>query len=497
MKFYTNVTQKGNNLLVCGYENGSRSLLKVPYQPFLFINSKNKTEYKTLSGQYVERIDFDSMSEAREFVKRYEGVDGFNIYGMTQWVYPFINDYYDEEITFDSSLISVVTIDIEVAADEGFPSVDLANKPITAITLRKRGKSVVLGCGEYKNTRDDVKYVQCNNESDLLTRFLQIWQSKSYYPDVVTGWNVEMFDIPYIHNRIKNVLSQQEANKLSPWNIVDDREIRMSTGFAYTAKVIAGISVLDYLQLYKKFSYTPQESYRLDHIANYELGEKKLDYSEYGSLIDLYKFDYQKFIDYNLMDCELVDRLEEKLKFIEQVFTLSYDGKVNYIDTFTTVRMWDVIIHNYLLAQGIVVPQPKPPEKDEPIVGAYVKDPQVGMHDWVVSFDLNSLYPHLIMQYNISPETYITTVDTMSIDTIIDGGYNRPEIRSFLDNNNVTIAATGCVFRKDIEGFLPSLMRTIYNDRVRYKKQMITAKKEMELISAEIKRRNLSVNRDE
>ena len=494
MKFYTNVSQKGQNILVVGYEDGRRFLRKVPYSPYLFVKSNKPSKYKTLQGDPVERIDFTNTYEAREFVKQYDGVNGFEIFGMTNWVYPFINDEYPGEIDFDPKQISVVTIDIEVAADEGFPSVELASKPITAITLRKNGISMVLGCGEFTPTSDKVKYIECSDEAHLLEQFLMVWQSKSFAPDVVTGWNVEMFDMPYIHNRITNVLDSKEANKLSPWGIVDDREIKMSSGFSYISKTIQGITVLDYLQLYKKFSYTPQESYRLDHIANYELGEKKLDYSEYDSLLDLYKKDYQKFIEYNIKDCELVDKLEDKLKFIEQVFTLAYDGKVNYVDTFTTVRMWDIIIHNYLLNKNVVVPQVRSPEKDEPIVGGYVKDPAVGMHKWVVSFDLNSLYPHLIMMYNISPETFVTMIDGISIDGALKGAYNRGDIKELLDNNN-TIAATGCVFTKEVQGFLPCLMERVYNERVEYKKKMIEAKKEyQENPSFEIEKRIAKYN---
>ena len=150
-----------------------------------------------------------------------------------------------------------------------------------------------------------------------------------------------------------------------------------------------------------------------------------MDYSEYDSLFGLYKNDFQKFIEYNIKDVDLVDRLDEKLKLIEQVFAIAYDGKVNYQDAFTSVRMWDIIIHNYLLNQGIVVPQLRVGEKDGQIIGAYVKDPKVGMHKWVVSFDLNSLYPHIIMQYNISPETYVGHISAINgedgVIKILDG----------------------------------------------------------------------------
>jgi DNA polymerase elongation subunit (family B) len=228
-----------------------------------------------------------------------------------------------------------------------------------------------------------------------------------------------------------------------------------------------------------------QESYRLDHICNVELGERKMDYSEYDSLFDLYKKDYQKFIEYNIRDVDLVDRLEDKLKFIEQVLAIAYDGKVNYQDTFTSVKMWDVIIHNYLLSQRIVVPQNKRTSKDRQIIGAHVKDPQVGMHKWVVSFDLNSLYPHLIMQYNISPETYAGHMEGLGgddgVDRMLDNYLNDFNVKNHITSNNLTCTGSGSLFSKNEMGFLPRLMQKMYDDRVVYKKRMIEAKQKHEL----------------
>ena len=234
------------------------------------------------------------------------------------------------------------------------------------------------------------------------------------------------------------------------------------------------------MQAYKKFSFSQQESFKLDHIAFIELGERKLDYSEYESMHDFYVKDFQKYIDYNIRDVELVDKLEDKLKFLEQIFAIAYDGKVNLIDAFTSVRMWDIIIHNYLLKKGIVVPITDKQDKDGQIVGAYVKDPQVGRHDWVVSFDLNSLYPHLIMQYNISPETIVGQLPGTSIESILDGALNDEDIRSSMERDNVAVAASGFKFSRDQQGFLPALMFNMYNDRVKYKKQMIAAKQQYE-----------------
>ena len=468
-RFYTNFYARGNKIYLRGYQNGKRIDEEVEYQPYLFIPSVNG-DYLTLDNKKVGKVNFSTMREARDFVKQYSDITNFKFYGLTNYPYVFINDEYPGQIDYDPEVISVVTIDIEVASDDGFPDIKLASKPITAISLRKNGRSIVFGCGYYKPKSDDVIYVLCKDEKDLLAKFILIWNHPDWAPDVLTGWNVEFFDVPYIVNRIIGQLGEKEAKKLSPWKFLDEKEIIVRDQ-KNQAFVPAGITILDYMHLYKKFSFTNQESYRLDHIANIVLGERKLDYSEYDSLLDLYKKDYEKFIDYNIHDCVLVDRLEDKLGFIKQVFALAYDAKVNYNDTLTTVRPWDVIIHNYLLDQKIVIPQQKIEDNYDTLVGGYVKDPQVGMHKWVVSFDLNSLYPHLIMQYNISPETFMGRRSSFpSIDNILNG--------DFLNQDPLNaVTANGCLYSKTKQGFLPALMEKMYNDRVVYKDKMIEAKK--------------------
>ena len=231
------------------------------------------------------------------------------------------------------------------------------------------------------------------------------------------------------------------------------------------------IAALDYFDLYRKFTYTNQESYRLDHIAEVELGVKK-DENPHETFRDWYTKDYQSFIDYNIKDVELVDALEDKMKLIELCLTMAYEAKVNYVDVLGSVRYWDVLIHNYLMNKGIVIPQKKSTNKSSKYVGAYVKEPQVGMHKWVLSFDLNSLYPHLIMQYNISPETMKSekTVPGMSVDKLL----NQEVDTSILDT--VTMTPNGALFRTDKQGFLPEIMAKMYEDRVKYKQYMLEAK---------------------
>lgn len=488
-KFYTNVSLYRNDILLRGYENGKRFQQTIPYRPYVFVPSRGNidTPYRNLKGQKFDKMEFPTISEASNFVNEYKDYDNFSIYGLSarpHFVYTFIRDHFPGNIEYDPKVISVVSLDIETASDDGFPDIATANKEVIAITVRRNGKSVVLGCHPYNVKDDSVTYMHCSSERDLLEKFIQVWRSEEYNPDVLTGWNVEFFDIPYLVNRIKRELGDVYAKKLSPWNVLNKRKVTI-VGREHEVYDPAGVTILDYMQLYRKFTFVMQESYKLDHIAHVELGERKIDYSdEYESLHDLYEKNFDLFIDYNIKDVVLVDRLDEKLKLIEQVYALAYDGKVNFQDTFTSVRMWDIIIHNYLMDKNIVVPPIQIKEKERQIMGAYVKDPQVGMHKWVVSFDLNSLYPHLIMQYNISPETFVDTISSLSfddgIDRILDGALNDMGIRNELEAQNVTVAASGCMFDKDRIGFLPELMQKMYDDRVVYKKLMLEAKQRYE-----------------
>jgi DNA polymerase elongation subunit (family B) len=489
-KFYTSAFLYRNEIYLRGYEEGKRTQRRLPCKPYLFINSKREDAvYHNLKGGPVDRVDFDSSGEARDFIKRYADVDGFDVYGLTNYVYTFLNDHYPGTIDYDPRLVSSVNIDIEVAADAGFPNPATAEKEITAITLERDGMYVVLGCGEFKTDDPKVRYIKCEDETKLLLKFLDAWRVIN--PDVVTGWNTDNFDIPYIVNRIRRILGEHMIKKLSPWEIVEERDIIRPKSVARAGKGIDdrvekvydiyGVSSLDYLQLYKKFSFSNQESYRLDYIASVELGVKKIDYSEYGSLLDLYKQNYQKFIEYNIRDVQLVKKLDDKLKLIEQVMAIAYDAKVLYPDSMTSVRIWDVIIHNYLLDQRIVIPQKKPGSKEKNIIGAWVKDPLLGMHEWVVSFDLNSLYPHLIMQYNISPETYFGTLgldEESAVEKIMNGHLDT--CREDIVSNNLACTGSGILFEKNKQGFLPKLMQKMYDDRVVYKRKMIEAKHEHE-----------------
>jgi len=483
--FYTNVICVGNNILYRGVENGRRVKLRVGYTPTMFLPSQKETKWKTLHGEYLDEIMLGSIRECRDFINRYEDVENFKIYGNTRYEYAYIADEFKGAIDWDQAKINIAVIDIEVGSENGFPDPYKVNEPITAIAVKTLdGDMKVYGCGSFNNTRDDVTYIKCRDEYDLCKRFLEDWKYNT--PDIITGWNTRFFDIPYLVNRFVKILGEDEMKNLSPWGIVQERKTNIK-GRELISYEIYGISSLDYIELYKWFAPggKSQDSYRLDNIANIELGKKKLSYDEFENLHQLYKLNYQKFIEYNIVDVELIVELEAKLKLIELSLTLSYDTKSNYGDVFTQTRMWDAIIYNYLLERNIVVPPNETSVKDGAFEGAYVKDPQIGVHDYVASFDLNSLYPHLMMQYNISPETIIEVKDyDDNMRQIISDGVNVDKMLSKeVDTSKlqgVTITPNGQFFRTTEQGFLPKMLEEMYEDRKKFKKLMLSAKQEYE-----------------
>ena len=471
--FYTNVQLIGNQFLVRGVDGGKRYEHRDEFFPTLFVKSKKKSKYKTLNGEPVESINPGTVRECRDFYKKYEDIENFEIYGNDRYIYQYISEKYPEdEIKFDISKIKLVTLDIEVASEEGFPDVESCSEEILAISIQDytTKQIVTWGSKPFANNRKDVTYRHCPTEHELLGSFINYWMKD--VPDVITGWNIQLYDIPYIAKRIERILGEKLMKRLSPWGLVSQSEIYIN-GRPNTVFDVGGVTQLDYIDLYKKFTYKAQESYRLDYIASVELGQKKLDHSEFDTFKDFYTKGWQKFIEYNIIDVELVDRLEDKMKLIELALTMAYDAKVNYNDVFYQVRMWDTIIYNYLKKRNIVIPPKNRSQKNEKYAGAYVKEPKPGKYDWVVNFDLNSLYPHLIMQYNISPETLRETRHpSASVEGILNKTVN-------IEGEYAT-CANGAQYRKDIRGFLPELMDKMYGDRVVFKRKMIEAKKAYE-----------------
>lgn len=474
-RFYTNVVKYGSQLFLRYVNNGQSFKNKVPYQPTLFTfsnKSEQSSNWKTLDGRDVVPIKFDSIKEGTEYVDRYKDVEGFEFFGNTQFQYQYITETYPKTINWDKDLIKVFSIDIETATEEGFPNIKEANEEVLLITIKDNNHKQIatIGSRPYMTDRKDVKYMMCKDEADLLKTFVVFWSNN--YPDVVTGWNINSFDIPYLVNRIRLVLGDEYVKRLSPWGVVNEKSAYVGKGESISSYSILGISILDYLDLYKKFTYTNQESYKLDYIASVELGKKKLENPE-DNFKDFYTKHWKTFVDYNIHDTELVDELEDKMKLIELVFTLAYSSKINYEDVFSPVRMWDMIIFNYLYERHIAVPLKEDSTKSAEFEGAYVKEPLVGPHKWVASFDLNSLYPHLIMQYNMSPETLTDTRLNVNVDKLLAGEPIEVPV-------GLSTSANGWCYTKDEKGFLPALMEEMYNNRSKFKKQMLKAEQEYE-----------------
>ena len=473
--FYTNVIEYKGKLLIRGVNNGQSYLSRINYSPKLYLPTKEQSKFKTLDGTNLKPKQFDSISKAKHFYSEYSTIPEYKIFGMNRYNYQFIGDEYRDDIRWNKDYIKIFTLDIETECEHGFPDIDTAKESIICITVKNHSNKQILtwGTGDFISKKTNITYVKCQNEKHMLLEFLKFWCKN--HPDIVTGWNVKFFDIPYIMNRMRFIFDNDTINKMSPWNYVNADRIQLGKKNQQYWNIL-GVSVLDYFDLYKKFTYVRQESYRLNYIAKVELGESKLD-NPYETFKDFYTKDYQKFVEYNIQDVELVDKLEDKMKLIELCLTMAYEAKVNYTDVYSQVRCWDTIIYNHLLKKNIMIPPREEHDKDTQYEGAYVKDPQLGLHNWIVSFDLNSLYPHLIMQYNLSPETLVgVQPKNMGVENYLNEKFNLQWAR----DKNVTVAPNGSMYRRDKQGFLPELMEKMYGDRVVFKKKTIEAKKEFQ-----------------
>jgi DNA polymerase elongation subunit (family B) len=588
--FYTFVGKYGNKILWRGYKDGIPFMKEVAYKPTLFIPTKETdSEYKALiSKRPLNPKKFDSMSDANDFIEKYKDVNGFDVHGNSNYVAAFIHDNYPDNIDFDESLINLFSYDIETNISDGYPNMETCDKPITSIALkyRKKKEYVLLGQKNYDRHKtltdidpENIVYEQFENEKALLRRFVEIWCSD--YPEVVTGWNVQYFDIWYTFTRIKHHFGENTLKRMSPWGIIKKTSKELYNKVQSTYDIM-GVSIVDYMDAFKKFGYKygTQETYKLDHIASVVLGENKLSYERFGNKIDTHRFIsdgakginipddvpdeeldekellvrrrdiiaaklketpddaslvemYKKYsrladdayhhfgLDYNLKDTRIVEMLEDETALLSLVFAVAYRGGSNFKDAFGTVAIWDTTLYRKIRSEGMVPPIKRTSENSsDDYVGGYVKDPQVGLHDWVVSYDLASLYPHLMMGYNMSPDTFIgNDIDVVKKhilkkvsspdiiryvnsrqfiedfhkfdgDTILSG--NVPEIfTKMLSDANVTIAANKTFFDKDIRGIIPAIIDQYYAERSTIKKEMLSVESDLERVKEELKRRAL------
>lgn len=483
--FYTNVSRLGNNILFRGYENGRRFSRKVEYEPFLFVDSQEQnTEYRSFIGHKpVQKKRFESINDAKNFAEKYKDVSGLNIYGTTDFVTQFIQEQYPNEIKFDFSKLHIFGFDIEVDISEKYPDMETADNQINSISVKssRDDKYHLLGLKDYDKNKtesgidpDKIQFMKFDDEKSLLLHFIQIW--KNDFPDMITGWNVEYFDIAYVITRIVRLFGEAKAKELSPWGKIRRVTKKIFNREEYTYDIM-GITAVDFMDAFKKFGYKygKQPTYKLDHIASVVLDTKKLDYSEYGSLTELYEKNPQKYLDYNLVDTHLIELMEEETGLLSLVATVAYTGGVNYKDTFGTVGIWESTIYRKLMSKNLVPDLKRGPQETSfDLVGGYVKDPKVGMSRWVVSFDLNSLYPHLMLQYNMSPETYVPEyVDDVTPEKVLRGEYQNT-------NSKYSICANGVAFSNEKLGVIPEIIDQYYGGRKKVKVEMLEVEQQIE-----------------
>lgn len=505
---YSQVSKWGNSLLVREIKNanGIRKCYKTNKEQFtLYEPIAEKTEYVSYDDKInLTPINFNSIKEMTEYINKYSDIDNFSIYGQKNPAYSFISDNYDTT----NHIISlndycIATFDIETLKDpiRGYGTIYDPINPIVTITIHNNQTDVYTIYGskdEFEVPEDSeykIRHIYCENEEKLLKEFLIGWESIA--PDIVTGWNTTLFDIPYIINRCKVVFGgAEDCDKiiamLSPFRQIQKRTIKTAYGKEESVYNIIGVSDLDYMSLYKKFTYSARDSYKLDNIASIELGTKKLDYSEVGDLAELYHTNYQKFCLYNVIDVALINKFEHKLKLINLIVTLAYMAKCNFADVFSPIRMWENIIYNELKSQNKFYIIKDEYHKRVSYPGGYVKSVIPGRKEWVLSVDLASLYPHIQMELNISPEKIIENYDLPeelielreqlpeSIEDKMDAIINNDINLDVLHKHNIAMSPNGQFYKRDNIGFLPKLLKSIYSDRKATKSLMIKKKQERE-----------------
>jgi len=476
MKFYTACALKGNKILVRGYKNGERFTDTISFKPSLFIKTDKDTKYRTLNGVKVNRMRFDTLYDCRQFLDQYRELDDCPIYGNTDFITQYLMETYEAEVEYDLSKVKVAYLDLECETEGGFPDLDRPNERINLMSIRIGGLTYVITSKQID--LPDCKVIITSSEKELIKKTFEVLSKEDV--DIITGWNIKLFDIPYIIGRALLFFDESEIQSWLPFGLMKMRETDIG-GKNYKIYEFPGYTILDYMDLYKKFSGTSQESYALNFIAKVELDAQKLDYSEYGSLRDFYTQNFQKFAEYNVQDVLLVEQLDNKLKLIDLAISIAYEAKITFDTVFFATRIWETICCDYLAKKSIIPPLKRSYAKDDQFVGAYVKEVTPGLYKNVVSFDATSLYPSIIMQWNISPETCMRKDSSLNADDFLRSKKKEiPELIQEAASNNCCLACNGSHFNVQYKGFIPILIEKTFNQRKEAKSKMIELEKEYE-----------------
>ena len=460
-------------------EDGVRKHEKVKFKPVMAYEAgaNESSTWTDLFDRPLKLKKFDSMKDARNWASNAEGM--FDVFGNINPIYQFISFNYPNEVPIQKEAMRIGNFDIECPSSKGFPKPEHAAWPIKSIAFQDmvNDQYTVLGLkGDYKPSADNIHYVRFETEAELLEGFILFLID--FQADILTGWNIETFDIPYLVNRIRKILGESAIKRLSPIGVVNNRTMKSGfNGKEENVYDIVGITVMDYLELYKKFSRNVRESYALDHISKMELGEGKLDFSDVAkNHWELFEKDFQRAIEYNIVDCRRVFNIDQRLLFIDLIISVGYMAHAQFSDCMGTVKIWDALLYNKLLHKKVMVPPVKRHMKKS-FPGGFVMDPRKGLHDWLDMFDLESSYPNQTRTWNISPETIVEFEDLHDDLKAIREKYNDYErdsldvdnlagIQETLQKHNVSFTANGEFYRLEKEGIIPETMGEIFNSRV-------------------------------
>lgn len=482
--FYTSIFSKDGNVHHF-YREGFDKYIKTDgnFCPSVFVDDSNGLYRDIKTGNRVSELKFNSIYSYYRYDK-----DTKRVYNDISPKYQYIGKNYRNEIDYSFKFIKWANIDIENPAPRhlGFPDPEDAKYEIKTITMfitqDHKTSKYVFGFNDYISD-GNVQYIKCENERVLFENFLKVWIRE--YPDVITGWNIDNFDIPYI---IKRMELYGLSAYLSPIGIVNvkpnlayEKLKKMKSGFRYNPKyrsTIAGVEILDYYWMFRKFRSNNMESFRLGFIGEIELGMAKIDFGAdgYKDHYSFYMADFQKFVDYNIRDVEIVQKLEDKLKFLDLMISFAYLAKVNYSDVYSPVKCWEAFLYNILYKHRYVLPCRRPTTGNE-FVGAWTMERTPAYFKWILALDLDSLYPHIIMQYNMSYECKIgyiheyVKMEPLSIQSVDSRLLNRELDLSMLREKQWTMAGSGLLFDKSKKGIIVQILSDIYADRKRIKKE--------------------------